>query len=129
MFTCRESLELLIIEESSKDWGDEAVGDRECLLLGTRQGTARLGSTRGKGSGSPPVLAPPPSPASGGQLHSSSVLQEFLVSEEGCLWGGWDSTEVGGLSQRVRPALVLTTTGSGVLGGALPAASSFKTTE
>ena len=78
--------------------GDEAAGDRECLLLGTRQGTARLGSTRGKGSGSPPVLAPPPSPASGGQLcislvpplalGSVGVLSLVFLRVEGKV--GWD---------------------------------------
>ena len=48
--------------------GTRLLETRSLQLLGTRLGTARKGSKRGKGSGSPPVLAPPPSSASGGQL-------------------------------------------------------------
>ena len=61
--------------------GDETLGDRKAPVARDKAGTARQGSKRGKGSGSPRVLAPPPSPASGEQLRALPSLWVFLGRE------------------------------------------------
>ena len=56
---------------------DETLGDRRAPVVRDKAGTARQGSIEGREWQSL-VLAPPPSPASGGQLAASPPL-----------WGAW----------------------------------------